>query len=854
MLAQPLKDQIEAIKQAEQDALDPLQAQTLEYEKQQHALDAQERSLQKIAAAIKQGADAGGGGAAVPDTTPFPALADVAPGTNKVAEAIDNVNNKLKEFEQWWKDHVTPALQEAHRVLVEDVIPALGRLKDALGEAKDALKDVYDWLQPKLVAALDAVTDAGKRLTDWLGQIFNPLLADAKKILVALMPVLQDLSPLVGTQLKTDFLELEIVMTPVEITLKEIGFYADTVLKPILVGLSDIISRSLSGNLTALHLLLTNFVNPALNLVGDTFTKVLTPAVADIGTKIDAFTSKLGDLKNWVEQNWADVGTKLAAPFTSAWEKIKDFFGNLYTGIKWLADHFGLSTPAAPSFLSADNGQSSGGSAGSFAPIPTGGTGPKAESGRLNAGAGHWSWVGERGPEMMYVPKGASILPNHLSTALAGVPGHAEGFNVDSVFAPLGAVVAGTAGKFVDTLVNKLPGISFPGVPDGAAALLKELRSGLGNWLANAPGQIAHAVVSGITGSGGALAPLTGLIKAAAEKYNEPADIIGAIILHESGGVIGRTEIGGGKGRGLMQVDGGTWPQAYDPRMVGTTLDDAAFQIDTGAMILGRGWVPNDIVQSLRNYSGAGFDSVHGRSFYQELIDMGLIAAADAALAGGGGAGGGGAAGVVGDAVNAMISFAEANSGQRYVWGGGHGNRNGFDCSGFVAAILDAGGITNPHGIVSDFYNWMRVGRRGPVTIGVNDPYADPTVQHMGIGLNGQWYEMGGRAGGSGRTSDYFSIHGTPPGLAAGGMSVGGQPRLVMVGDGPTGQREFHTPEPDLRQIVRDESSAMQIESGAFTFHIHPTPGMSEERVAELAAEAVHDVMIRGPQQRGRAA
>jgi hypothetical protein len=29
---------------------------------------------------------------------------------------------------------------------------------------------------------------------------------------------------------------------------------------------------------------------------------------------------------------------------------------------------------------------------------------------------------------------------------------------------------------------------------------------------------------------------------------------------------------------------------------------------------------------------------------------------------------------------------------------------------------------------------------------------------------------------------------------------------------------------------------------------------MSEERVAELAAEAVHDVMIRGPQQRGRAA
>jgi murein DD-endopeptidase MepM/ murein hydrolase activator NlpD len=734
MLAQPLKDQIDAIKQAEQDALDPLTKQTAEYEKQQHALDAQERSLQKIAAGIKKGADAGGGGGgAAADTTPFPTLADVAPGTNKVAEAIDNVNNKLKEFEQWWKDHVTPALQEAHRVLVADVIPALGHLKDALGEAKDALKDVYDWLQPKLVAAFDAVTDAGKRLTDWLGQIFNPLLGDAKKILDSLMPVLQDLSPLVGTQLKTDFFELEIVMTPVEVTLKEIGFYADTVLKPILVGLSDMISNQLSANLTALHLLLTNFVNPALNTVGDTITKTVTPAVEDIATKIDTFTTKLGDLKNWVEQNWADVGTKLAAPFTSAWDKIKEFFGNLYTGVKWLADHFGLSAPAAPSFLSADNGQSSGGSAGSFAPAPGGGGGTgKAANGLLNAAEGHWSWVGEEGPEMMYVPKGSSILPNRLSKAMAG---HADGFNVDAIFNPLGAVVAGTAGKFVDALMDKLPGVDLPGVAGGGAAMLKEIATGLKGWLANAPGNIAQQVTAGVTGA------------------------------------------------------------MLSPPMA-------------GAFTPGQGnW--HNPVPGIRAVQGSW---THGGTHDHE-------AAVDWAAPYG-------------------TSILAPDSGSAYtVW-------NGDGQTGRTGVIDHGNGWLTYYGHVSDFANGAF--NQDAVVGHTGSPERDGGAGsgahlHFAMRLNGA-YE---------RPEDYIpGIFG----LAGGGISIGGQSRLVMVGDGPTGQREFHTPEPDLRQIVRDESSAMQIESGAFTFHIHPTPGMSEERVAELAAEAVHDVMIRGPQQRGRAA
>jgi phage-related protein len=120
--------------------------------------------------------------------------------------------------------------------------------------------------------------------------------------------------------------------------------------------------------------------------------------------------------------------------------------------------------------------------------------------------------------------------------------------------------------------------------------------------------------------------------------------------------------------------------------------------------------------------------------------------------------------------VQNMIQFAEAQLGLPYIWGGGHGGGLGgpgvgFDCSGFVAAVLNAGGIPNPGGIVTDFYNWMeKNGGNGAVDIGVNDPFAAPDVQHVGIRLMGTQYESGGPFGGVGKNGTRFSEWGSPPG------------------------------------------------------------------------------------------
>ncbi len=123
---------------------------------------------------------------------------------------------------------------------------------------------------------------------------------------------------------------------------------------------------------------------------------------------------------------------------------------------------------------------------------------------------------------------------------------------------------------------------------------------------------------------------------------------------------------------------------------------------------------------------------------------------------------------VSGESMQRMINAAEAALGTPYLYGGGHGATSAgpWDCSGFVRYILDTGGISNPAGIVTDFYNWMvkTGGPSGILGIGVNNPYDDPRVQHVGIRLMGTQYESGGPFGGVGKNGTNFAEWGVPPG------------------------------------------------------------------------------------------
>jgi cell wall-associated NlpC family hydrolase len=100
--------------------------------------------------------------------------------------------------------------------------------------------------------------------------------------------------------------------------------------------------------------------------------------------------------------------------------------------------------------------------------------------------------------------------------------------------------------------------------------------------------------------------------------------------------------------------------------------------------------------------------------------------------------------------VQAMTNMANALVGKPYTIGGGHGGwgpQSGYDCSGFVSAVLHAGGYLNQPVDTTALPNQagMEAGPGQYVT--VYDRALPGQSGHVIIEINGQFYESGGSHG-----------------------------------------------------------------------------------------------------------
>jgi len=98
----------------------------------------------------------------------------------------------------------------------------------------------------------------------------------------------------------------------------------------------------------------------------------------------------------------------------------------------------------------------------------------------------------------------------------------------------------------------------------------------------------------------------------------------------------------------------------------------------------------------------------------------------------------------------AMTEEANALVGKPYVWGGGHdgwASTKGYDCSGFVSAVLHAGGYLSDPQDTSTLptAGGMEQGPGQYVTIYDRDTAGEQG--HVIISINGQFYESGGQHG-----------------------------------------------------------------------------------------------------------
>ncbi len=120
--------------------------------------------------------------------------------------------------------------------------------------------------------------------------------------------------------------------------------------------------------------------------------------------------------------------------------------------------------------------------------------------------------------------------------------------------------------------------------------------------------------------------------------------------------------------------------------------------------------------------------------------------------------------------VQAMLQEANTLVGKPYVWGGGHngwGPQTGYDCSGFVSAVLHAGGyLTTPQDTMTLAQaSGIEPGPGRFVTIYNRD--APGQTGHVIIDLGGQFYESGGQQGGWGGGGGVAAIQTPSPAYLA---------------------------------------------------------------------------------------
>ena len=100
--------------------------------------------------------------------------------------------------------------------------------------------------------------------------------------------------------------------------------------------------------------------------------------------------------------------------------------------------------------------------------------------------------------------------------------------------------------------------------------------------------------------------------------------------------------------------------------------------------------------------------------------------------------------------VQAMVNEANSLVGKPYVYGGGHsgwGPQTGYDCSGFVSAVLHAGGyLTSPVDTTALPSQPGMVSGPGQY-VTVYDRALPGQSGHVIIEINGQFYESGGMHG-----------------------------------------------------------------------------------------------------------
>lgn len=382
-----------------------------------------------------------------------------------IQDAMTNLAPLLSDLFEKLMPPLLELIDQIFPVLLDLVNTLLPIIVDLAGELLPAIVDIIAAILPILPPIMDIIKEIAPFLVEFVKMVLPIIVKLFEKVMPLFITIVEAILPIIAELLPLIMEVLEAIMPILDLLLDVVGFFV------------DIFGDIIKDILPVIIYLIQNVLTPVL--------KVVTTVIQAVG---NAFRAVFEGIRN-VWQNapqffrgiWDGIKNAFGAVadwfkniFSKAWEAVKNVFskgGKVFDGIKeGIANVFhnvvntiirGLNAVIAAPFNAINNifNRLRGISILKMSPfswLPNIGVPQIPQLAEGGEGAGGSALVGEQGPEILDLPKGATVIPLERSSISVGI----EDLNdrMDQLIKLVESVLGQRIGVFLDgrALVGEL--------------------------------------------------------------------------------------------------------------------------------------------------------------------------------------------------------------------------------------------------------------------------------------------------------------------------------------------------------------------------------------------------------------
>jgi len=386
-----------------------------------------------------------------------------------IQEAMTNLAPLLSDLFEKLMPPLLDLIDQIFPVLLDLVNTLLPIIVDLAGELLPAIVEILDAILPILPPIMDIIKEIAPFLVEFVQMVLPIIVKLFQKVMPLFVQIAEAILPILAELLPLIMEVLEAIMPILDLLLDVVGFFVDIfgdIIKNILPVIINLIKNVLTPIL--------RMVTTVIQTVGNAFRTVF-EGIKSVWQNAPAFFTGIWD---GIKRAFGAVADWFRNIFSKAWEAVKNVFssgGRVFDGIKeGIANVFhnvvntiirGINAVIAAPF-NAINGifnRLRGISILRMAPfswLPTLAVPqiPQLAEGGQGDGQSGSALVGEEGPELLDLPKGATVIPLQRSSISVGIDDLND--KIDNLIKIVTSMVGKQYGVYIDG--NRLVGELTP--------------------------------------------------------------------------------------------------------------------------------------------------------------------------------------------------------------------------------------------------------------------------------------------------------------------------------------------------------------------------------------------------------